>query len=245
MNEKTDIDFKRQTVDPDWTPPADEQLPALKNFFTGQGAEDMEGEWDQGDVGLPRLTLIHAMDKRALAGTFKPGSFVYNNESVLEQPFPLVVIRSKKGYLQKLNQMERSSGAIPRMVWTAAEVREMGGSFDYPCPVGSIPFQEFADLLVLVGQKKNESFPFEHDSHVFAPAMYRAKGTAYTRVVRPLGAMRALTLRDGTINGLWTMAVTQEQVNNNPTFVPVFKFVRRNTAEFVGWLKELLAGFGE
>ena len=131
------------------------------------------------------------------------------------------------------------------MVWTAAEAREMGGSFDYPCPKECIPFQEFADLLVLIGQKENESFPFEQSGYVWAPCMYRAKGTAYTRVVRPLGAMRALTLRDGTINGIWHMGITQENVNNNPTFVPVFKFIRRNTPEFVTWLKELLAGFSE
>lgn len=244
---QTDIDFKQETGpldDPNWDAP--EQLPTLahKNFF-GDGADDMEGEWDQQDVGIPRMTLIHAMDKRALDGVFRPGNFVYNNESVLEAPFPLVVIRSKKGYLQKLTQQERSSGAIPMLVWTAAEVRERNGSFDYPTPPGMIGFQDFADLFVLIGQQESETFPFEHVGYKWAPALYRAKGTAYTRVVRQLGSARALTLRDGTINGLWDMSVMKETVNNNPVFVPVFKFVRRNLPEFVTWLKDLIKGFGE
>jgi hypothetical protein len=243
MPKKTaDIDFAKQDqkTDPDWTPTGDtpnESLPTPSGFW-----DDMEGEQDNRGIQLPRLSLIHPLDKRA--EEFKAGRFVYNNEVELESPFQMVAIKSKKGYFEKIDRKLNPTG-ISRIVWSAAEVRSMGGSLDYPCPPDAIPFGDMAELLILISQSKDDKglFPFEFEGKSWAPASYRVKGTAYTRVFKILEAARALSLRQGLIYGRWSVSTVKETVNNNQTYVPVVKFSGKNSPEYVDWLKDLLKGF--
>jgi hypothetical protein len=229
---KPDIDFTNPTQ-----ALATRQTESIEQY---RMSEDSEGEWDQQDSRIPRLSLIHPMDQRAIARQFMVGDYVYNSQVALKQPIPLVVIKMTKKYIEKIDKDENPK-AIERILSTASEVRALGGTLDYDAPPGKIPFQDMCDALVLFGQKENDLglFPFEFDGQFWCPALYRMRGSAYTRAAVTWNTARSLNLRDGLINGRWTLESKTENINDRPTQVPFPKFNGRNSAEFVAFIKEI------
>jgi hypothetical protein len=230
------MDVVPSNSNPDWSiQNAPERTPP--NYFGDDS--DMEGEITSRDIGVPRISLIHPLDKRA--GDFTVGRFVYANELELSNPFDLVVIKAKKGYYEKIDRKTQPM-AIPRVVWTAAEVRDLGGTLSYIPEPGTVPFGDMAELLVLVGQKNDGEglLPFEIEGTHWGPAIYRVKATSYIRVFKVLSGARALVLREGLLTGKWSMDVTKETISNNQVLVPLFKFRGKNSPEFVEQVKDLV-----
>jgi len=143
---------------------------------------DFSGEWDSGDLKLPRLELKHGVDTRY--SDITPGRFVYarSNEDYLElvPPFSITFLRAVKGYLQPVEQ-----GDIPMIARTKAEVFELGGATEQGRP--DAPFwPPLADTLVMINSSARKTWPgttlFDACGEKMAAATYRIKATAFKEI---------------------------------------------------------------
>jgi hypothetical protein len=202
--------------------------------LTPMGDSDFSGDWDSGDLKLPRVELKHGVDTRY--PDIAPGRFVYarSNEDYLEliPPFSVTFLRAVKGYLQPVEQ-----GDIPMIARTKAEVFELGGATEQGRP--DAPFwAPLADTLVLVSHSARKTWPgttlFDICGEKTAAATYRIKATAFKEIGTVLASWERFQKMGGNMSARifdveWELG---SHLRNGATFsyfVPTLKEKRIHT----------------
>jgi hypothetical protein len=207
---------------------------------------DIEGDFDRDDFNLPALILKHGVDQRF--ADINPGNFVYSVGSeeyyCLAPPLTLDILKLHKRYLQKIDQ---GQGERPQIAQTKEEVEALGGTLDPANPEG-ILFQPVADMLVLInGSKTNKAIAsLEVLGSKCAPAMYRAKGTAYGQTAKVVLTTRTRLKMAGKSDAKltscrWVLGVKQRQGATFSYLVPTLVAGPENSPERMAALQEIAA----
>ena len=202
--------------------------------LTPMGDSDLSGDWDAGDLRLPRLELKHGVDTRYPG--VAPGRFVYarSNEDFLEimPPFCVTFLRAVKGYLQPVEQ-----GDIPMIARTKAEVLELGGATEQGRP--DAPYwAPLADTLVMINSSARKEWPgttlFDTSGEKMAAATYRIKATAFKEIGTVLASWERFQKMGGNMSARlsdieWELS---SHLRNGATFsyfIPTLKEKRLHT----------------
>jgi hypothetical protein len=189
---------------------------------------DFSGDWDSGDLKLPRLELKHGVDTRYQ--DIVPGRFVYarTNEDYLEltPPFPLTFLRARKGYIQSVEP-----GEIPMIAWTKAEVVELGGSLERGRPDAAY-WAPFADTLIVIDRAARPDWPgtqlLDINGQKVAAATYRIKGTAFNEVGTVLASWEKFQKMGGNLSARifdieWELGASLRKGMTFSYFVPTLR----------------------
>ena len=232
-------------------PPVEERAPAViektETAVVAQnhwGGANVEGEIDSSDIRLPRINLVQKSGE--LGDIFAPGSFVFNREIQLsdgKEPIEIVVLRIRKQYQEALEY--DPDGPTPRVFNTAAEVREVGGHFNYDAKDDGGYYQEIAHILCLIecpkdaSEEQRDFFIYEHDGRNFALAMWTVAKGAYTAVAKTLFTAATGHLRNGLHLGKWA-ATSLKRTTTFTWYVPQIRAAGKTTPEFQEFAASLL-----
>jgi hypothetical protein len=207
---------------------------------------DISGDFDRDDFNLPTLILKHGVDQRF--PDINPGNFVYSVGTeeyyCLAPPLTVDILTLRKRYLQKVDQ---GQGERPQIAQTKEEVEQLGGTLDPANPEG-ILFQPMADLLFLINGGKTSKAISTLDvlGSKCAPAMYRAKGTAYGQTAKVVLTDRARLKMAGKsdiklTHCRWVLGVKQRQGATFQYLVPTMTIGPENSPERMAALQDIAA----
>lgn len=196
-------------------------------------ASDMQGDWDRGDIRLPRINLIHKTSDNALIKAFGIGSFAYDKEVKLsdgETPVEITCLVAIKDYVQKLPY---GDSEMPATFKSAQEVLDNGGSLNYKDADSGNYFQERAHLQLVVAMPEGTDeagealFPYEFEGKAYGMALMTVVSSAFTSVGKEIATLR--NNNKVMRNGLWLgrLNLTSEVKKNskNSWHIPVVKYV--------------------
>jgi hypothetical protein len=232
------VEFIKSTKEEETTPVKDP--PAI----IPPDAGDLSGDFDRDDYNLAKLLLKHGVDQRF--SDVSPGNYIYSvgeeEYYTLAPPITLEILRLQKLYMQKVEQGER-----PQIAHSKEEVESLGGTLDAANPEG-ILFQPFADMTVLINGDKTPKAIASLDvlGAKCAPAMYRAKGTAYPQTAKVALTVLMRQKMSGIpdarlINCRWVLGVKQRQGSTFSYLVPTLAPGPANSPERIAVLKEVAA----
>jgi hypothetical protein len=235
--------------------------------FAFDASAGLVGDWDQSDVKFPALKIVQGSGQ--LAAQWNTGTLLLGDDELLPPPdlrtpkpehtFRFVPVQLTKQFRENLSQEEASSGAIPRVVSTLAEVEAMGGTTQW---IGDQKpsWSPSARILMLVERPEgipgsgsdHPGFVLEFDNHLYAPCVYYAGGSAWTALAKPLfnAALTSLTVveRDATgaplksPNGVirrvpylpkafWTWRTVRRPAGDYTVFAPEVRLTRDDTSD--------------
>lgn len=161
----------------------------------------IEGDWDQSDIKFPALKIVQGSGQ--LSQQWNTGTVILGDEELLPPPdmknpkpehtFRFVPVTLTKQFRENLSQEEASSGAIPRVVNSLAEVEALGGTTQW-INNQKPDWSPSARILLLVERPESlpgsgsdhPGFVLEFSGKLYAPAIYYAAGTSWTNFAKPL-----------------------------------------------------------
>lgn len=218
----TGTDTALVVSDPPPNPPAIQERRALGPH------EGLDGEFDMGDIEVPRLNLVGKTSK-LVSKTTPAGVFLYNKSVQVgdgETPFRLAVLSISKEYWQKLPE---GSSERPMVFKTIREVREAGGSTDYGTT--DLPFQKAGRTFVLIeSDTESPGFSFESSGKFYAPASWFLSGTAFTAAAMKFITDMA-TRKPGTNPCFYEVTSKIETNSKGSWYLPVVRITRDEVPE--------------
>jgi hypothetical protein len=218
----------------------------------------VEGEVDRGDINMPSLKLVQAIGP--MSENFEGGVWVFNGELPLtdgiEDKVELKVVccRIRKQYEENV---EWGGEERPHVFNTIGEVKEAGGWTEWR-DNKKPPYEPIANILTLVKMPEKmieagqDAFPYTFEADKkdkasaplvgrWALALWKVKGSAYTRVAKPIFTAIEMTelKRKGLHTALWSLRSNREKLGKYTVYTPVFKRAGNVTGPFAAWALEV------
>lgn len=213
-------------------------------------AEGVVGEVSMSDIKLPRINLVQKVG--TLADSFQPGQILFEKHAVLadtKNSVDLTPLRIRKQYQRKVAWGEGASGEAPEVYDTAAQVREAGGSLQFG---DENYFQEIAHIEFAIklptgflSQELKETaeiidlFPYTHDNHPYAIAIWTVASSAYTALAKPIFTHAASLLRNGLYTGHYNVSTEVKKSAKNSWYAPKAVFAGKHTPEAAEFFKSI------
>jgi hypothetical protein len=195
----------------------------------------------QSDIRFPELKLVHPLSPLSSESGFEDGAIVLNKESVLsdgETPIKITVISKKRFWREKV---EYGGGVKPKIVHSEEALRAAGGTVEW---INDVPptYENVLDTIIAIESEKDDpNLPFEFGGKFYGIAKYELKGRAFNKAARLIQTAGEWSLKDGLINGSWTLASKKEKLKKGVAIDPVLKAGPRNSPEVVAFLKSLVS----
>lgn len=193
---------------------------ALANITTTTALAEkgLVGDWSASDTKLPRINLVNKTG--VLGNDFTPGTWVVNKEHQISkiderdkkkgEPMRVIALQMMKQYQENIPYDERESTPA-RLLNSAAEVREAGGSVTYLRGAGK--FSEIATVEFLIqapewlGEDAEVHFyNIAEDGTRYTRAVATFASTAYSGVAVPLAtSLRTHLAATGLKGGQWDL----------------------------------------
>lgn len=193
---------------------------ALANITTTTALAEkgLVGDWSASDTKLPRINLVNKTG--VLGNDFTPGTWVINKEHQISkiderdkkkgEPMRVIALQMMKQYQENIPYDERESTPA-RLLNSAAEVREAGGSVTYLRGAGK--FSEIATVEFLIqapewlGEDAEVHFyNIAEDGTRYTRAVATFASTAYSGVAVPLAtSLRTHLAATGLKGGQWDL----------------------------------------
>jgi hypothetical protein len=203
----------------------------------------IEGEITVSDLKVPRLNLSQKSGN--LGDDFPPGSFVFEKQVLVAAPggtLTAVPLRMRKYYQEKV---EFGVDQQARKANTSAEVRALGGTTDYDLKDELPWFQDIADIRLAVqapsdlDEQFSEFFPYSDGKNQYAVAIYTVASSAYTSLAKKLMTDGQYLLKGELYAGCYEISSELRKGANFSWYIPVGKFVEKNTTEQTEFFRSL------
>lgn len=213
-----------------------------------QASDDMGGQWNRGDVRLPRVNLIHKTSAGALIKKFGIGSFALAKEVKIsdgETPIDVYALRSDKDYVQKL---PFGSTETPVVFKTEQEVINAGGSLNYADHKNGNYFGPRAHVRLVIplpegaSESDGDLFPYEFNDIPYAMALLTVASSAFTSVGKELATLRNnnKVMRAGLRFGKLVLTSETRTSKDLDWVVPVIKYAGATEPALAEFLQSLL-----
>jgi hypothetical protein len=158
----------------------------------------LEGEWSADDLSLPRLIIVAGSGE--LSKKFPSGAVILNDEVFLNAvdpskgeagapKFRFVPVHMSKSWREKLADEDRAAGLTARIVKTAEEVWQLGGTTEWQGE-NKPTWEPTARIVMLIERPATSpgadhpAFVFELDKTMWATAVFYAGGTSYRTMAK-------------------------------------------------------------
>lgn len=205
--------------------------------------EGGRGDFDQGDIEIPRLEIVQGVGDLSADRRFHRGDLVLMREFSIPQPVKLTVFSYEKSFVQNI---KFEDGIFPKEFATKEEVFAAGGNLDKGKKAGDDPnnFVMSARLRVAI-ELPNELVEvpgtLEFEDKFIARAMWKVRGMAYTSIIRRLNLVDApLQLKGKCVSSKWgLLTVETKHAGIFKVEVPSIEFQGDNSDEYLTFLRKV------
>jgi hypothetical protein len=207
-------------------------------FVLGQ----VTGPIDQSDIYRPRLELSQSVGPLMEAG-FTPGQIVLAKEHAIwaegYDPLKITLLASRKQFIE---DVPYGSGIEQRTFNSPNEVKAAGLHTEWydntPPPV--FPRLTCVALIEKPDYVEDcEAFNMELQGNLYAIAELRWDGAAYSRAAKTVLTAASGILGKGIHRGYWSYSCERAKLKVNTVTVPVIKFEKMHSEEFIKTLSDL------
>jgi len=246
----TEVSSDAKAAAPQQESTKQENQVATQNRQVGFAANTNQfvGSWDQEDVRLPRINLVHKTSAAELIEAFGIGGFCFNKEVRLSDgktPIVVTALRAAKDYIQKV---EFGDSEMPTVYRSPEEVLANGGSLNRKDQDNGNFFQPRAHIQFVLKAPDEISeaglalFPYEFDGAMYAKAVLTVASSAYTSTAKEIATLcnNNIVMRKGPQFGSLNLISEPRTSARYSWVVPVVKFKGANTPEFIAFCEGLL-----
>lgn len=208
-------------------------------------ADDMSGEFNHGDIRLPRINLIHKTSDSEMIEKFGIGGFAFNKEVKLSDgktPVKITALRMAKDLVQKLPFGDPEEPAVFK---TEDDAIKAGFSTNYKDVDTGKFVQRRAHIQIAVEKPEGADealFPYEFGGKQYGMGMLTVSSSAYTSVAKELTTLHFnnKVMRKGLRYGALDLTSEERRNARNSWRIPVIKYAGENSAELVTFFEGIL-----